>query len=174
MTARPPFIRSAFEVPEVENRYPEREDLAAGSPLGEVFSYSRAFGKLAGLQRIGLHWERLPPGHRTSLPHAEEKEEEFVVVLEGRVEAWIDGARYPMERGDIAAFPAGTGIAHTFINEGETEAILLVGGERSKSDNRITYPLDTWRRAQLKPEEWWEDAPTSELGDASAEALRRR
>ena len=79
-----------------------------------------------------------------------------------------------MERGDIAAFPAGTGIAHTFINEGEVEAILLVGGERSKPDNRIVYPLDTWRRAQLKPEEWWEDAPTSALGAASAEALRRR
>ena len=173
MTDRPPFIRSAFEFPEVENRYPERDDLVAGSPRGEVFSYSRAFGKLAGLQRIGLHWERLPPGHRTSLPHAEEKEEEFVVVLEGRVEAWIDGTRHVMERGDIAAFPAGKGIVHTFINEGEVDAILLIGGEQSKPDNRITYPLDSWRRAQLKPEEWWEDAPHTELGSASPQTRRK-
>jgi uncharacterized cupin superfamily protein len=164
MTTRPSFIRSAFELPEVENRYPERE---------EVFSYSRAFGKLAGLERIGLHWERLPPGHRTSLPHAEEKEEEFVVVLEGSVEAWIDGVRYPMVRGDIAAFPAGTGIVHTFINEGESEAILLVGGERSKPDNRIVYPLDPWRRGQLKSSEWWDDAPVHAQGSASAEAARK-
>jgi len=95
------------------------------------------------------------------------------VVLEGRVEAWIDGVRYPMERGDIAAFPAGTGIAHTFINEGEVDAILLVGGECSKPDNRIVYPLDAWRRAQMKPEEWWEGAPASVLGTSSPEARRR-
>ena len=168
MPHRPPFIRSAFELPEQENRYPEREGVAP-----EIFSYSRAFGKLAGLERIGLHWGRVPPGHRTSLPHAEEKEEEFVVVLEGRVDVWIDGERYPMERGDIAAFPAGTGVVHTFINEGDVDAILLVGGERSTPENRIVYPLDRWRRAQMKPEDWWDAAPEHPQGLASPEPRRK-
>ena len=94
-------------------------------------------------------------------------------MLEGSVEAWIDGVRYPMVRGDIAAFPAGTGIVHTFINEGETEAILLVGGERSKPDNRIVYPLDSWRRGQMKDTEWWDDAPVHAQGSASPKAVRK-
>jgi hypothetical protein len=68
---------------------------------------------------------RVPPGHRVSWPHAEEKEEEFVFVLEGEIDAWIDGALYRMKRGDLAAFPAGTGICHTFLNNGKHEATLL-------------------------------------------------
>jgi len=39
----------------------------------------------AGLQRIGINIQRPPPGSRSSWPHAEENEEEFVSVLEGEV-----------------------------------------------------------------------------------------
>jgi uncharacterized cupin superfamily protein len=41
-------------------------------------------GKVAGLVRIGVNLQRLPPGTRSSWPHAEENEEEFVYVLEGK------------------------------------------------------------------------------------------
>jgi len=152
---RPPFILRTADVPETVGRYPDSdEDLAHG----------REIGRVAGLLRIGLHVKRLPPGHRLSYPHAEEKEEEFVYVLEGAVDAWIDGDLHPMERGDLAAFPAGTGIAHTFINNSASEAVLLVGGEGNKPDNRITYPRNPERRAQLPWSHWWEDAPARPLG----------
>jgi uncharacterized cupin superfamily protein len=59
--------------------------------------------------KIGLHLLRIEPGQRTSWQHAEEKEEEFVLVLEGEVHAWVDGNLYSMRPGDLAAFPAGTG-----------------------------------------------------------------
>ena len=67
---------------------------------------------MGGLQRIGINLQRLAPGQRSWWPHAEEDEEEFVYVLEGEVDAWIDGVLHRMRPGDLAAFPAGTGISH--------------------------------------------------------------
>ncbi len=120
---RPPFIIRTADVPEKVGRYQDSdEDLAHG----------REIGRAAGLLRIGLHVKRLLPGHRLSYPHAEENEEEFVYVLEGAVDAWIDGDLHPMECGDLAAFPAGTGIAHTFINNGASEAVPWWAGEGTR------------------------------------------
>jgi uncharacterized cupin superfamily protein len=135
-TTRPPFIISTADVPEKSDRYPKSDE-----PLG----YGRAIGRAAGLLKIGLHVVRVPPGNRISWPHAEEKEEEFVYVLDGEVDAWIDGTLHSMKVGDLAAFPGGTGICHTFLNNGDREATLLVGGEATKPDNRIFYPLGSPR-----------------------------
>ena len=165
---RPAFLVSTRDVPEQPpGRYPDSDEpLSSGRPIGRA----------AGLRRIGLHVERLPPGHRTSWPHAEEDEEEFVYVLEGNIDAWIDGVLHPMVAGDLAAFPAGTGISHTMINNGTTEALLLVGGERAKSDSRIVYPIDPVRRAQIPWSGWWDDAPERPLGphDGLPDARRPR
>src|SRR5262245_48836292 len=101
---RPPFIVSKDDVDEKQGQYPNSE---------ERLGFTRRIGKAAGLLKIGINLVRLPPGHRTSWPHAEEKEEEFVYVIEGNVDAWIDGVLHPMRAGELAAFPAGTGICHT-------------------------------------------------------------
>jgi len=79
---RPPFIVNTQDVVEVAACYPDSL---------EVLSLGRAIGKAAGLKRIGLHIDRLPRGTRTSWPHAEESQEEFVYVLSGKVDAWIEG-----------------------------------------------------------------------------------
>jgi len=121
-------------------------------------------GSAAGLVRLGINLQRLPPGRRSSWPHAESDEEEFVYVVEGEVDAWIDGEIHRMRAGDFAAFPAGTGICHCFINNTETEALLLVGGEAAKPSNRIVYPLNPSRREDLAAADWWEDAPPRRLG----------
>ena len=127
-STRPAFIVSTGDVLEEPGKYPKSD---------EVLSFGRAIGKAAGLLRIGLHVERVPPGHRTSYPHAEQDEEEFVYVLEGEVDAWIDGELHRMRAGDLAAFPAGTGISHTILNDGERDALLLVGGEASRRQSKI-------------------------------------
>lgn len=155
MTDRPPCVRSAHEVPENTHVYPQSTE-----PMGPV----RTLGKAAGLQRIGINIQRLPPGTRSSWPHAEENEEEFVYVISGAVDAWIDGHVYPMQAGDLAAFPAGTGITHCFINNTEQEVVLLVGGEAPKDGSRIFYPLNPSRRDDMPPQYWWHDAPPRELG----------
>lgn len=166
MPARPTFIVSSSDVAEYAHVYPHSTE-----PMGPV----RAIGRVAGLQRIGINLQRLPPGTRSSWPHAEELEEEFVYVIDGEVDAWIDGHVVPMKAGDLAAFPAGTGICHVFINNSTREALLLVGGEAPRPGNRIFYPLNPSRRADLEPEEWWRDVPERERGphDGLPDALRR-
>jgi uncharacterized cupin superfamily protein len=155
MTSRPPFIVSTSSLPEYSHVYPQSD---------EAMGPTRSAGSAAGLVRLGINLQRLPPGTRSSWPHAESEEEEFVYVIEGEVDAWIDGEIHRMLAGDFAAFPAGTGICHCFINNSETEALLLVGGESAKASNRIVYPLNPSRRTHLKADAWWHDAPSRALG----------
>jgi len=152
---RPPFIVSSSDVPEKVHRYPNSdEDMAPARPIGRA----------AGLLRIGIHLVRVPPGRRTSYPHAESAEEEFVYVVEGEVDAWIDGELHHMKAGDFAAFPSGTGICHTFINDGERDALLISGGEADKSHDRVYYPLNPGRRGDLPWSRWWDDVPRRPQG----------
>jgi len=75
------------------------------------------------------------------MAHAEENEEEFVYVIEGEVDAWIDGNLHRMVAGDLAAFPAGTGICHCFINNTERGNAAL--GRRRGCKDWQSHPLST-------------------------------
>jgi uncharacterized cupin superfamily protein len=168
---RPPYIIATNDVPEQVGSYANSD---------ETLSAGRAIGKHAGLLALGLHVERLPPGTRTSWPHAEEQEEEFAFVLSGEVDCWIDGHTYRMIAGDLAAFPAGTGICHTFINNCRQDAVLLVGGETNKGRNRITYPKNPERASAIPWSRWWNNAPLRLMGphdglpDAMSVEARRK
>ena len=94
MNTRPSFIVSANELSETTHVYPQSSER-----MGPI----RRLGKTAGLVRIGVNLQRLPPGMRSSWPHAEENEEEFVYVIEGEVDAWINGDLHRMVAGDLAA-----------------------------------------------------------------------
>jgi uncharacterized cupin superfamily protein len=167
MNPRPSLIVSIADLPERAHVYPQSEER-----MGPV----RRAGKAAGLVRIGVNLQRLPPGTRSSWPHAEEDEEEFVYVIQGEVDAWVDGDMHRMVAGDLAAFPAGTGICHCFINNTDHEALLLVGGDAPRPGSRIIYPLNPSRRADMAASDWWDDAPSRSLGphDGLPDALRRQ
>lgn len=166
MPARPSAIAHWRDVEGPDDSHYEGDDelMSIGAPLGRHF----------GLTRLGIHHERLPPGRRTSYPHAESAEEEFVYVIEGTPDVWLDGHLHRLEPGDAVGFPAGTGICHTFINNSAAEVHLLVVGERSKPENRIVYPLNPERRGMR--EDWWDDAPVGPLGphDGLPDAVRAR
>ena len=117
----------------------------------ERFSIGAPLGRGLRLNRLGIHHERLPPGRRTSYPHAESDEEEFIYVLEGYPEVWINGYLWKLEPGDSVGFPAGTGICHTFLNNTEQEVRLLVVGEANKSTTAfITRSIPAMpRRARI-------------------------
>ena len=119
---RPRFIRHVTQLPCRDVVWPESD---------EVLSVRTPLSRPLGLTRLGVHHELLPPGRRSSLPHAESDEEECVYVLEGRPSAWIDGELHALEPNDIVCFAPGTGIRHTIVNETAEPVRLLVIGERA-------------------------------------------
>ena len=155
---RPDFIGNYKDFIEEDNAcYPGSDELLSiGSPVG----------KKLGLQKIGVHIETLPAGRRSSWPHAEKDEEEFAFVIKGEVDVWINGVLHPLKEGDFVAFPSGTGIAHTFINNSKQNCLLLVGGEASKKENKIYYPMHPKRNEEMKARGClWEDCPVQVMGD---------
>ena len=165
--SRPPFLVATADVPERSHVYPDSDEPRAPA---------RPIGRAAGLRRIGLHLHRVGPGQRTSFPHAESHEEEFAFVVDGELDAWIDGVLHPVKAGDLVAFPAGTGVCHCLINNGTREATLLAGGDAGNPANRIYYPRNPERQAQIPPGEWWSDIPLGPQGDHDGRphALRAR
>jgi len=128
----------------------------------ELMSIGARLGRHFGLVRLGIHHERLPPGRRTSYPHAESAEEEFVYVIEGTPDVWLDGELHRLNPGDAVGFPAGTGICHTFLNNSTRAVRLLVIGEAHKLENRVFYPRNPEQAAR---KDWWSDAPARAMGD---------
>ncbi len=139
----------------------------------ELHGIDSLFGRHFCFSRIGVHLEILKPGRRTSWPHAERDEEEFVYVVSGNVDAWIDGALHAMHTGDFIGFPSRTGITHVIINNGEADAVLIVGGEASRARNRFFYPLHPKRNQEIG-DLLWTDPPKRRLGphDGLPDALR--
>ncbi|KAG8706119.1 hypothetical protein FRC08_001265 [Ceratobasidium sp. 394] len=103
--------------------------------------------------RLGIYYQIIPPGYRTSSPHAHSAEDELVFCLQGRGVVWQNGWTYPFAPGDVAGWKAGTGITHTIINdtkrvpgeargEEEEDLILLVVGENKPGEDRLFYPFN--------------------------------
>jgi uncharacterized cupin superfamily protein len=138
-------------------------------PMGRDADYSRHFR----FARLGIHQVRVPPGRRTSFPHAESAEDEFVYVIEGAPDVWLDGHLHRLSPGDGVGFPAGTGLSHTFLNNTGAEVRLMVVGDLPRPENRILYPLNPAEMASR--DDAWHDAPSSVMGphDGLTDARRR-
>ncbi len=154
-TKRPSCIVHWSEIQKPdEAHYPGSDELlSVGAPLGQA----------TGLEVMGIHHVTVPPGRRTSWPHAERDDEEFVYVLKGTPQVWIDGEVHDLGPGDAVGFPKGTGVAHTFLNNSEEEVHLLVVGEKSRS-GKVHYPLHAERNAQIGERHWTEGRPERPLG----------
>ncbi len=139
----------------------------------EQLGIDAPFGRRARFSRIGVHVELLKPGRRTSWPHAERDEEEFVYVISGKVDAWNDGHITPMGQGDFIGWQSGTGITHVILNNTDEDAILIVGGEAARRNNQFWYPFHPKRNKQVGAL-YWADHPKIKLGphDGQPDALR--
>ena len=164
MTDRPSCIAHWTDI--------ERPDDFRYSGTDELLCIGAPFGRHFGLTAIGIHHERLPPGRRTSYPHAESAEDEFIYVIEGTPDVWLDGRLHRLRPGEGVGFPAGTGQCHSFLNNTETEVRLLVVGETPKPENRIFYPRNPERRPLR--DDWWDDPPPRDMGDHDGLTDRRR
>jgi uncharacterized cupin superfamily protein len=139
----------------------------------ELMSIGARFARHFGLTRLGIHHERLQPGRRTSYPHAESAEEEFVYVIAGAPDVWLDGVLHRLRPGDAVGFPAGTGLCHSFLNNTAQEVRLLVVGEARRPENRVFYPRNP---EQATRKDWWSDAPVRPMGhhDGLTDKVRAR
>jgi uncharacterized cupin superfamily protein len=175
--SKPDFIKHYTQVQEAPNSSFYRgssEFLSDGAPIG----------KALGLTKLGIHHETLLPGRRTSWPHAESAEEEFGFVIEGYPDVWINGHLHRLSPGDAVGFPSGTGICHAFINNTDSVVRLLIVGEKTKSENKIYYPLHPERKIQIDEDArtkgiestWWNDVPRHEMGphDGLPDLLRQK
>jgi uncharacterized cupin superfamily protein len=120
---------------------PRRPPPVTTAPLA-----TRERSKLAG-----LHWERIDPGHRGSVPHCHSAEEEVFVILEGTatLELWPregEVEETPLRAGHVVARPPGTRVSHSF-RSGPDGVTMLIYGTRDPND-MCWYPRSrkiAWR-----------------------------
>lgn len=150
-------------------------DTATYPGSDELLCVDSSFSKAFGFDKIGVRHQILKPGRRSSWPHAEKTEEEFVFVIEGTPDVWIDGNLYRLKPGDGVGFPRGTGITHTFINNTEQDVRIFVVGERDRPDGKCYYPLHPKRNQEIG-DYLWTDVPKRPLGthDGMPDLLRER
>jgi uncharacterized cupin superfamily protein len=124
---RPPNI---VNVDEVEHE--SWEGRMTGAPLA-----TRERSSLAG-----LHWERIEPGRRGTVPHCHSAEEEVFVILEGTatLELWPSPREEskateetPLRAGHVVARPPGTRVSHSF-RAGPEGVTMLTYGTRDPND----------------------------------------
>ena len=102
----------------------------------------QVLGEAADLTQFGVNLVRLKPGVWSSQRHWHEHEDEFVWVLEGKVVLVTDTGRETLQPGDCAGFKAGVRDGHHFINENETDTMLLVVGSRDDRDQGEYSDID--------------------------------
>lgn len=114
-----PLVRSRDRDPEETYSHPlNPSSLIRGVSLSQP----------AGLQRIGVHFIRVPPGKESFAYHSHQGEEEFLYILSGRGIAEIDGHEYEVGPGDFMGFRAPS-VAHHLRNPFDEELVYLMGGE---------------------------------------------
>jgi uncharacterized cupin superfamily protein len=128
----------------------------------EAMGRDADLGRHFGFAALGFHHVRLPPGRRTSFPHAESHEDEIVFVLAGTPDVWLDGVLHRLAPGDCVGFRAGTGVAHSVLNNSDSDVRLIVAGDMPRAENQVVYPLNPDRKPLR--EDWWADAPVRSLG----------
>ena len=143
----------------------KREEKSSYPGAVEEHTITAYFGRRARFSRLGINIDVLPAGRRTSWPHAERDEEEFVYVVSGRVDCWTEGDTHPMAEGDFVGWASGTGIAHVIINNSDEDAILLVGSEANRQRNQFFYPLHPRRNGEIGAL-LWADHPRHKFGPA--------
>lgn len=158
MQTRPDFIKHCEEL---------RIDESFSYPGDrETFGTGAALSRKLGLKKVAINYEVLQPGDRSSWPHAHKVEEEFIFVLEGQPQIWIDGEVYDLKPGDCVGLPAGTGDAHCLINNSDHDARLIVVGEFDAVADKIFYPMHPKRNDECKVKgDFWVEHPKHEFGD---------
>lgn len=99
----------------------------------------RALGDEFGLTQFGVNMLRLPPGQASAQRHWHKNEDEFVMVLRGKVTLVTDAGEREIGPGMVAGFPAGVADGHHLVNRTAEDAVCLEIGTRSELEE-CDYP----------------------------------
>ncbi|CAE6480839.1 unnamed protein product [Rhizoctonia solani] len=144
-------------------------DQLAPAGEGELFAYATSLSQETGLSgRFGCNLEIIPPGARSSDPHAHSVEDELVFIIQGEGLVWLDGHTFTVSSGDTIGFRGGSGLAHTIINnsnaqdeESGQDLVMWIVGENRRSEDKVVYPIHP-EKSKTFPR-WWKDAPIRKL-----------
>lgn len=101
------------------------------NPNSEI--HGRSLGDAVGLERLGIHLVRIPPGKESFVYHLHYTEEEFVYILSGRGIAEIGDEEHEVGPGDFMGFPTPS-VGHHLRNPFDEDLVYLSGGERRISE----------------------------------------
>ena len=88
------------------------------------------FGPALGAAQMGASPYELPPGQSICPYHYEYPEEEWLVVLDGRVAVRHPGGEEELGKGDIVCFPPGPEGAHKVSCLGDETARVLMASTK--------------------------------------------
>jgi uncharacterized cupin superfamily protein len=94
-------------------------------PEGYHAGYFR-IGPTLGAAMLGATIYELPPGQSNCPYHYEYGNEEWVLVLDGRLTVRHPEGEDELERGELACFPVGPDGAHKLTNRGEETCRILM------------------------------------------------
>jgi uncharacterized cupin superfamily protein len=97
----------------------------ADNPEGYRRGHVRV-GEAIGSRRIGGTVYELPPGESPWPYHYELGDEEWLIVLDGRVAVRTPEGEEELERGDVVCFPEGADGAHKVVNRAAEPAHVLM------------------------------------------------
>jgi uncharacterized cupin superfamily protein len=129
-------VRSRFDNV-VNARDVPQEDYS--EPSGRYQVSGREIAEAVGARDLGYSVSSIAPGSRSYPFHFHHGEEEAFYVLEGRGrlrqgDGEGDDEMIELGPGDVVGFPAGTGIAHQFFNDGDAPFTYLAISNKVYSD----------------------------------------
>lgn len=111
---------------------------ASGYPgpynLGQGHMAYRPLSDAGGLTQFGAAFEVLQPGGQSSQMHWHEREDEFLLVLDGELCVVEDGVETVIGPGDACAWKAGSKVAHCLRNHSDRPVAYLIVGSRDPGD----------------------------------------
>lgn len=113
----------------------------------------RKLGEFFGLTNFGVNLTHLSPGAISALAHNHSKQDEFILVLEGKPTLVLGQEQIVLNPGNCYGFKAGTGIAHQLVNQSEESVTYLEIGNRTEGDE-VEYPNDDLKATQLTNGVW--------------------
>lgn len=108
-------------------------------PLGDNSEvHVNCLSQVCGMERLGVHRVRVPPGKDSFPYHTHHVEEECFFIISGRGIAEVDGEEHEVGPGDFLGFGTPS-VGHQLRNPFDEELVYLAVGER-KSVEVAEFP----------------------------------